>query len=73
MAAITPSASAREFQLQSQLIAQAVERLHVVEGKGLEKIDHVAIARKLDDNHRRILTQHNIIRQDLVDLTEGLE
>ena len=156
LAAIAPSVAAREFRPQSQLIAEAVERLQVVEGKGLEKlagqlyeersrkalgdfplthrilgywdksdteidlvavnetdrrlrfgsckrspgkliadvnnfkghvagfldtfreyqdwqIDHVAIAPRLDDNHRRILTQHNIIPQDLVDLTEGLE
>jgi len=37
------------------------------------RIEHVAIAPKLDENHRRILTQHNIIPQDLVGLTEGLE
>jgi len=37
------------------------------------RFDHVAIALGFDDNHRRILTQHNIIPQDLADLTEGLE
>jgi len=156
LAAISPSVAAREFRPQSQLIAEAVDRLQVVEGKGLEKlpgqlyeersrkglgyfpltnrilgywdksdteidvvavnetdrrwrfgsckrspgkliadinnfkghvtrfletfreyqdwrIEHVAIAPKLDENHRRILTQHNIIPQDLVGLTEGLE
>ena len=156
MAAIAPSVAAREFRPQSQLIAEAVDRLQVVEGKGLEKlagqlyeersrkalgdfplthrilgywdksdteidlvavnetdrrlrfgsckrspgkliadinnfkghvrrfldsfreyqdwqIEHVALAPKLDDYHRRILTQHSIIPQDLVDMTEGLE
>lgn len=156
LAAIAPSVAAREFRPQSQLIAEAVDRLQVVEGKGLEKlagqlydersrkgigdfpltnrilgywdkndteidlvavnendrrmrfgsckrspgkliadinnfkghvarfldtfreyqdwqIEHVAIAPKLDVEERRILTQHNIIPQDLVDLTEGLE
>jgi len=156
LAAIAPSVAAREFRPQPQLIAEAVDRLQVVEGKGLEKlagllyeersrkglgdfpltnrilgywdkndteidlvavnetdrrlrfgsckrspgkliadvnnfkghvarfldtfreyqdwqIEYVAIAPSLADEHRRILTQHNIIPQDLVDLTEGLE
>jgi len=37
------------------------------------QIEHVAIAPRLDDNQRRILTQHSIIPQDLNDLTDGLE
>ena len=37
------------------------------------QIEHVAIAPRLADEHRRILTQHKIIPQDLVDLTDGLE
>jgi len=37
------------------------------------QIEHVAIATRLDDIHRCILTPHNIIPKDLVDLTEGLE
>ena len=37
------------------------------------QIEHVAIAPRLDKSHHRILTQHNIIPQDLVDLTTGLE
>ena len=156
LAAISPSVAAREFRPQSQLIAEAVDRLQVVEGKSLERlagqlyeerrrkglgyfpltnrilgywdksdneidlvavnetnrllrfgsckrspgkliadinnfkghvtrfldnfreyqdwqIEHVAIAPRLDDEHRRILTKYDIIPQDLVDLTEGLE
>ncbi len=38
LAAIAPSVAAREFRPQSQLIAEAVDRLQVVEGKGLEKL-----------------------------------
>jgi len=37
------------------------------------QIEHVAIAPRLADEHRRILTQHKTIPQDLVDLTDGLE
>lgn len=156
LAAIAPSVAAREFRPQSQLIAEAVDRLQVVEGKGLEKltgqlydersrkgigdfpltnrilgywdkndteidlvavnetdrrmrfgsckrspgkliadvnnfkghvarfldtfreyqdwqIEHVGIAPQFDVEQRRILSQHAIIPQDLVDLTEGLE
>jgi hypothetical protein len=156
LAAIAPSVAAREFRPQSQLIAEAVDRLQVVEGKGLEKlagqlyeersrkgvgdfpltnrilgywdkndteidlvavnetdrrlrfgsckrspgkliadinnfkghvtrfletfreyqdwqIEHVAIAPQLDADQRRVLARHDIIPQDLVDLTEGLQ
>jgi uncharacterized protein len=156
LAAIAPSVAAREFRPQSQLIAEAVDRLQVVEGKGLEKlagqlyeersrkgmgdfsltnrilgfwdksgteidlvavnevdrrlrfgsckrspgkliadinnfkghvtrfletfreyqdwqIDQVAIAPQLDTEHRRAIARHNIIPQDLADLTKGLQ
>jgi uncharacterized protein len=156
LAAIAPSVAAREFRPQPQLIAEAVDRLQVVEGKGLEKlagqlyeersrkgigdfplthrilgfwdksdteidlvavneterrlrfgsckrspgkliadinnfkghvgrfletfreyenwqIEHVGIAPKLDADQRGILNQHNIIPQDLVDLTDRLQ
>ncbi len=156
LAAIAPSVAAREFRPQSQLIAEAVDRLQVVEGKSLEKlagqlyeersrkglgdfpltnrilgywdkndteidlvavdetdrrlrfgtckrspgkliadinnfkghvarflqtfreyqdwqVEHVAIAPRLGNEQRRILTQYDIIPQDLVNLTDGLE
>ncbi len=37
------------------------------------QIEHVAIAPRLDDDQRRVLTKHNILPQDLIDLTAGLE
>jgi hypothetical protein len=37
------------------------------------QIEHVAIAPQLDAEQRRVLARHNIIPQDLVDLTEGLQ
>lgn len=156
LAAIAPSVAAREFRPQAQLIAEAVDRLQVVEGKGLEKlagqlyeersrkgigdfpltnrilgfwdkndteidlvavnetdrrlrfgsckrspgkliadinnfrghvarfretfreyqdwqIEYVAIAPRLDAEQRRVLARYDVIPQDLVDLTEGLQ
>lgn len=37
------------------------------------QIEHVAIAPQLDAEQRRILARHNLIPQDLVDLTDGLQ
>jgi hypothetical protein len=37
------------------------------------QIEHVAIAPQLDTQQRSVLARHNIIPQDLVDLTEGLQ
>jgi len=37
------------------------------------QIEHVAITPRLEDNQRRILTQHSIIPQDLNDLTDSLD
>ncbi|MCX7389196.1 MAG: hypothetical protein NTX48_21255 [Planctomycetales bacterium] len=37
------------------------------------QIDRVATAPRLEPEHRQILKRHDIIPQDLADLTEGLE